>query len=498
MEALANLHICLSFGILEMHTSSATASALHELSISEAATAIRTGAISASEYAASLLKRASALSDLRAFITLDEDVILEAARQADLERKAGKPLGPLHGVPVAIKDSFNTRDTPTSFGTRVLASHQPREDASVVKAIREAGAILFGKNNLVEMSYGLTGLNAHYGQVKNPYDLNRVTGGSSSGAGASVAARIVPGALGGDTVGSIRVPSSLCGVVGFRPTTGRWSGGGIAPISHTLDTPGPMTRTVEDCALLNAVATGQRFVREPLIRNLKGLRLGFAPKQHLDLIDPEVEASFRDSLDILRDAGAEIVEIDMGDDFAALAMQANWPVFFAETMPHVSEFLGEQKIPLAFEELYEALGHNVKSAWGDRVVPNGPNAISKEMYYTSLNVKRPALQERFAHAYRDNHIHTLLFPTTPTVAPLIDEKVPYEIAGQVADRMLLAKNVFPSSCAGLPGISLPIGLSSAGLPIGMEIDGPANGDESVLAIATRVSAILGHIPAPKV
>lgn len=470
---------------------------LHELSITDAAAAIRTGYVTASDYAAALLKRAYALSDLRAFVTLDEHTILEAARQADLERQAGKELGPLHGVPVAIKDSFNTRDMPTSFGTKVLATHQPSEDAAVVKLMREAGAILFGKNNLVEMSYGLTGLNAHYGQVKNPYDLTRVTGGSSSGAGASVAARIVPAALGGDTVGSIRVPSSLCGVVGFRPTTGRWPGRGIAPISHTLDTPGPMTRTVEDCALLDAVATGRTLTYKPLVRNLKGLRFGFAPKQHLDLIDPEVEACFHGTLNRLRDAGAVIVEIDLGEDFATLAYQANWPIFFAETMPHVSEFLKEQRIPVSFEEIYDGLGQNVKAFWGDRVVADSPNAISKETYHTALNIQRATLQRRYADAYRSNQIAALLFPTTPTVAPLIDEQVPFAIAGQIVDRLLLAKNVFPSSCAGLPGISLPVGLSSSGLPIGMEIDGPWGSDETILDIAARVFSITGEFPGPK-
>jgi Asp-tRNA(Asn)/Glu-tRNA(Gln) amidotransferase A subunit family amidase len=143
-----------------------------------------------------------------------------------------------------------TRGLKTSFGTKLLKDYVPDADAAVVAALKSSGAIVFGKNNLVEMSYGLTGLNAHHGQPRNPYDMNRVTGGSSSGA-AAVAARLVPAALGGDTVGSIRVPASFCGVVGFKPTPGRWSADGVAPISHTLDTPGVLARSVEDCALID-------------------------------------------------------------------------------------------------------------------------------------------------------------------------------------------------------------------------------------------------------
>lgn len=481
---------------MPMPTNSLTSS-LHELSISAAADAIRSGWISSTDYATALLKRANDLADLRAFITLDETTILDAAKQADLKQRAGERLGPLHGVPIAIKDSMNTRDMPTSLGTKVLHGYQPPEDAAVVKLLRNAGAVLFGKNNLVEMSYGLTGLNAHHGQVKNPYDLTRVTGGSSSGAGASVAARIVPAALGGDTIGSIRVPSSLCGVVGFRPSTGRWSGSGIAPISHTLDTPGPMARSVEDCALLDAIATGREPSIKPATKDLKGVRLGFAPKQHLDLVDPEVEACFFNAINRLRDAGAEIVEIDLGEDFATLAYQANWPIFFAETMPHVTEYLREQKIPTSFNEIYEGLGQNVKVFWSDGVVAEGPNYVSKEMHLTALNIQRVKLQRRYSEAYASNRIDAMILPTTPTVAPLIDEQVPFVIAGQVVDRVLLAKNAWPSSCAGLPGISLPIGLSAAGLPIGMEIDGPSNSDQAVLDIAARVSAIIGQLPGPK-
>ena len=172
--------------------------------------------------------------------------MLAAARHADKARAAGS-TAPLLGVPLGVKDSYATRGLRTTLGTGILGSFRPNEDAEIVSAIKDAGGIVFGKNNLVEMSYGLTGNNINYGQVKNPYSYEHVAGGSSSGSGASVAARIVPAALGGDTVGSIRVPASLCGVVGFKPTTGRWSRDGVAPISHTLDTTGVLARTVEDC-----------------------------------------------------------------------------------------------------------------------------------------------------------------------------------------------------------------------------------------------------------
>jgi len=228
-----------------------TSKQLHDFTVTEAAAAIKDGSLSASTYAAALLRRNRDHKDMNAFITIDEDAVLEAASKADERRGAGKALGPLHGVPIAVKDSMNTFDLPTSIGTHVLAGFMPKNDASIVASLRNAGAIIFGKNNLVEMSYGLTGLNAHYGQAVNPYDSTRVTGGSSGGAGASVGGRLVPAAFGGDTVGSIRVPASFSGVVGFRPTTGRWAGTGVAPISNTFDTPGPMARSVADVVLLD-------------------------------------------------------------------------------------------------------------------------------------------------------------------------------------------------------------------------------------------------------
>src|SRR6201991_3245709 len=226
------------------------------LGLSAAAAAVRNGDITSEAYTVALLQRARTLAELNAFIMIDQAAVLAAARDADKARAAGS-AAPLLGVPLGGKDSYLTKGLPTSLGLGSLAQFVPREDADAVRAIKKAGALIFGKNNLVEMSYGLTGHNARYGQVKNPHSRDRVSGGSSSGSAASVAAGIVPASLGGDTIGSIRVPASLCGVVGFKPTTGRWPRNGVAPISHTLDTTGVFARSVEDSALVDQVVTGE-------------------------------------------------------------------------------------------------------------------------------------------------------------------------------------------------------------------------------------------------
>ena len=179
-----------------------------------------------------------------------------AAAAADERRAGGGPLGPLHGVPLALKDNLDTADMPTTGGTPGLRGSRPARNAPVVQRLLDAGAIVFGKANLHELAYGITNNNAGFGAARNPYDRTRIPGGSSGGVGAAVGARIVPGGIGSDTGGSVRVPAALCGIVGFRPTTGRWPQAGIVPISHTRDTAGPMTRSVADCVLLDRVVTG--------------------------------------------------------------------------------------------------------------------------------------------------------------------------------------------------------------------------------------------------
>jgi indoleacetamide hydrolase len=245
------------------------------------------------------------------------------------------------------------------------------------------------------MSYGLTGHNERYGQVKNPH--------------AAIACRAAPQAAPplpwppasclrpwvGDTVGSIRVPASLCGVVGFKPTTGRWPRSGVAPISHTLDTTGVCARSVEDCILMDQVVTRGQAV-QPFHGgyDVKGARLAYAPRQFLDLVDPEVEARFREVVRRVQEAGAEVVEVDLGDDFGTLIRTATWSIFFHETMGAISEFLRRHDIPTTFQAIYEGLKPQLREAWGHMVLPEGGGAISARVYQTALEVSRPEIQRR--------------------------------------------------------------------------------------------------------
>ncbi len=322
----------------------------------------------------------------------------------------------------------------------------------------------------------------------------RAEGGSSSGAGASVAARLIPAALGGDTVGSIRVPASLCGVVGFKPTQGRWSGDRVAPISGTLDANGVLARSVRDCALIDAVVTKASIAIPSAQVGLKGVRVGYAPRQHLDVIDADVEKLFRETLAKLKDAGAEVVEIDLGQDFSALAERTTWGIFFHETRPAISDFAKANSLPVTFEQIYEDLTPNIKAAWGSFVLPTGAKYTSHEVYQGLMTRDRPEIKRRYSGAFAK--VDALVFPTTPCTAPRIDRQWEFPVAGKDRSYLVLAKNTFPTNCAELPGISIPMGLTANNLPAGLEIDAASGRDGDLLEIARRVEAVIGSIPAP--
>lgn len=475
-------------------TASSESSGLASLGLAAAADAIRAGEMTSEAYATALLRQARSHADLNAFISIDEDALLDAARAADKARAAGAEA-PLLGVPVGVKDSYLTAGLATSIGLERLARYVPPQDADAVRAVKDAGALVFGKNNLVEMSYGLTGHNERFGQVKNPRAPERVTGGSSSGSAASVAAAIVPASLGGDTVGSIRVPASLCGVVGFKPTTGRWPRNGVAPISHTLDTTGVFARNVEDCALLDQVVTGQQAAESRKWNsNLAGARLAFAPRQFLELVDPEVEDRFREVVRQLKDAGAQVVEVDLGKDFNSLIQAATWGIFAHETQGAISEFLDAHAVPISFDEIYENLKPQLRQTWGHIVLPDGAGATSAQEYKAALDVSRPEIHRRLNQVFVDQGVIAIMQPTTPCTAPLIGHQEVLRIAGQEVNTLALANHTLLASSVGLPGISLPAGLSPAGLPIGLELDAPLESDRSLLNLSRGIERILGVLP----
>ena len=278
---------------------------LIELTATAALRAIRRGDVKAEDYASALLARSEAGRSLNAFITLDPSLVLEAARAADRVRASGAPLPPLHGLPIPIKDSVNTRDLPTTGGTPALRNFHPREDAPLVRKLVEAGAIVMGKTNLHELSFGWTSNNLAFGAVRNPYDPTRIPGGSSGGTAAAVAARMAPLGVAEDTEGSIRVPAALCGICGFRPTTGRYPTTGVVPISPLFDQIGPHARAVEDLALFDRVAGGDERPLPSL--PLAGVRIGIGRGYFFDKLDPEVSRITEEALRKLRDAGVVLV-----------------------------------------------------------------------------------------------------------------------------------------------------------------------------------------------
>ena len=467
---------------------------ISELGVREAADAIRTGGLTAETLADTLLARCAAAASLNAFITLAPDDVRAAARRADEHRRRGGRLGPLHGVPLALKDNIDTADFPTTAGTPGLARHRPARNAPVVQRLLDAGALVLGKANLQELAYGPTTNNAAFGPARNPYDRMRIPGGSSGGTGAAVAARLVPAGLGTDTAGSVRVPGALCGITTFRPSTLRWPQAGIVPISHTRDTAGPMTRSVADCVLLDGIVTGSATEVAPA--DLEGLRLG-VPRGHFwENLDAELGEILEGALGRLRDAGVVLVEGDVAD-VATLDAAAGFPIALYEFVADLERYLAEHATGLDFA----SLAAQVKSPAVKDAVESllGAGAVSEADYREALVRHRPALQETYRRAFREHGVDALVFPTTPLPAATIGEDYTVMLNGApVPTLATYIRNLGPGSAAGLPGLTLPAGMTKAGLPVGIAIDGPQDSDARLLAIALALESVLPRLPAPPI
>jgi mandelamide amidase len=472
----------------------ANQSDLTDLSAVAAVAAMRNGDIRAETYARALLDRAEALQSLNAFRTLDREMVLEAARAADRRRASGAPLGTLHGLPMPVKDSVNTKALPTSNGTRALKNFRPKEDAAILAPLFAQGAILMGKTNIHELSYGHTTNNLAFGPTRNPYDTSHVPGGSSGGSAAAVAAHIAPLAVAEDTFGSIRVPAAFCGIAGLRPSVGRYPGAGVMPLTPRWDVVGPLARTVADLILFDSVATHDMsaLARKPL----RGVRMGLADYFLTDL-DPEVARVTMEAIRRFQSAGAELVWADVSKEIR-VGTDLTRTVHLYETAANMSAFLAEHEAGISFEDLVSEVSPDLQPLFRDRIVPGAPNAVSKEQYDAVL-AQLDLLREGVRRYFVDHEVAVLAFPTVRMPPPLIGEDKEIEILGQkVPIRAAMGRNLGQGSCAGMPCLVLPAGMSSTGLPIGFEFDALPSGDRDLLALGLSLEQALGPIPAPRV
>lgn len=462
------------------------------LSAVEALEAFASGDLTSERYVALLLRRIEAYPEINAFVHLDPGQVLAAARDADVQRAAGETLGPLHGLPIAVKDSINTAEMPTTGGTPALAGFQPAANAAVLQILIDAGAIVLGKTNLHELSSGYTTSNVFTGPTRNPYDFDRTPGGSSGGNGAALAARFAPVALGEDTAGSTRVPAALTATMGFRPSSGRYSQAGVVPISSTLDTLGPMARTVEDLALLDAVISGEPQGLEVIA--LSDLRIG-VPEFHFQaLLDPEVEKAFGKVLERLEEAGATLVHADIplvGEDTLTASLVLN----LYESVETISAYLLEQATGVTLAQLADQVASpDVKSFLDLALLP----FVSEPEYLAVKFGLLPVLQSLYLDYFSGNQVDIVLYPSNITPATLIGQEF-VTVQGQnfsVFDAYFRLGHYTP--LVGAPTLSLPMGQLPSGLPVGgIDLAGAPGEDRRVLAIGQAVVQVLPRIRPPK-
>jgi len=449
-------------------------------SIPEVARLYRQRKLSPVELTRFLLERIKKLNaHLNAFITVSEELALQQAKRAESELvgKRGdtsrRDRGPLQGIPISLKDNIYTAEVRTTAGSRVLRDFVALHDAPVVSALKEAGAVLLGKTNMHEFAYGTTSNNPHYGAVRNPWDLSRIAGGSSGGSAAALAAGLCYGSIGTDTGGSIRIPSSLCGVVGLKPGLGRVSTDDVVPLSPTLDFVGPLARSAEDAALLleaiGARGKGERRLRlgQVLSSRSRRPRLGVPKEFFLEVLSPEVERAFQTALRTLQKGGARLKEVflpllpeteDAGNQIAWAEaayyhQQAGW-------------------YPAHAEEYDEDVRTRLEKG----------TQVPAVAYLQALE-----LRDQFIAAFHmileEEELDALVVPTTPITATRVGEESVAIKGRSHPTRALLLRLNRPANLAGVPAISVPCGFTAEGLPVGLQIVGRHRAEFSVLQLA---------------
>ena len=482
---------------------------LTRLSAADLADRLTAREVSSVEATQAHLDRMAAVEPaVHAYLHVSGEEALTTAREVDDRRAAGEELHPLAGVPIAVKDVVVTKGLPTTAGSRILENWVPPYDATLVERIKAAGLPILGKTNMDEFAMGSSTEHSAYGNTHNPWDLERIPGGSGGGSAAAVAAYEAPLAIGTDTGGSIRQPAAVTGTVGVKPTYGSVSRYGLIALASSLDQAGPVTRTVLDAALLHELIGGHdprdsTSIPEPLpglvaaarqgaSGDLTGVRVGVVRELQGEGYQPGVLARFEESLDLLRGAGAEIVEVSC--PHFEYALGAYYLILPSEASSNLAKFDGMRfglrvepaEGPVTAERV---MGATRGAGFGDEVkrrIILGTYALSAgyyDAYYGSAQKVRTLIQRDFASAFSAADV--LVSPTAPTTAFKLGEKLDDPLAMYLNDVATI-----PANLAGVPGLSLPNGLSDDGLPVGFQVLAPAKADDRLYRVGAALEALL--------
>lgn len=465
------------------------------LSLKELSEMIRKGEITSTRLVETYLDRIRKIDGsegLNSYITVAADIARKQAEELDKLAKQSKFKGPLHGLPIAVKDNLNTKNIKTTGGSKILASWVPPEDANAVQKLKEAGAIILGKTNMHEFAFGITTNNPHYGPTRNPYDISRIPGGSSGGSGAAAAAGLCAGAIGTDTGGSVRIPAALCGVVGLKPTLGRVGRGGMMYLSFTRDVIGPITRTVMDSALILEVIAG-KDPRDPESSSkpvphyaslskggLSGKRFGVPKKYFFEEIHSDTQQVLESAIKEIKSMGGTIKEVEI--KHMDIATPTGFNIVLAECIYLMEDYLKTFDPQATVEKYLDQLGPDVKGALGSQKGTPESKPVPGYTYAKSVRADRNKMIAGFEEAM--SGVDALILPTTPLPASKIGEEAETELLGKMVNTFLtFIKNCDPISVVGYPAITVPAGYSKSGLPIGLQMVGRPWQEQELLQLA---------------
>lgn len=437
--------------------------------------------LSTEAYAEFITDQVQAHSALNAISFFDASTLKSRMSSA----LSNHPKGALAGLPIVAKDNINTTCFPTSAGTPALLDHVPESDAPVVNMIDSAGGLIGAKAGMHELAFGITSNNAATGAIHNPAAPDLIPGGSSGGTAAAIGAGIFPMGLGSDTGGSCRIPAALCGTVGYRPSSGRYSQNGVIPISRTKDTVGSLARSVRDIALMDSVLAAESSPISGV--DLGNIRFGVPTKGYFDTLDPEVEAVIESALNALVKAGVTLVEVD-ASELLELNKVTSSPLVAAESKEGLAQYLKEYAPHISFDQLVS----QIKSPDVARVFAAiGPDSAQQlSAYQEAINTHIPAMKQKYHQIFKDNDLTGMIFPTTPITARPIGQDEQVSINGQNYGTFpTYVRNTDPSTNIGAPGISIPCPVGG-GLPVGLECDALPGQDRVLLGIAQAIEQAL--------